>query len=196
MVAKDYGENLEIFWILSRIHVSRIISHLSIISPQSTVMIWLLNDYVEREIIMNTTSLVQSLANKSEASVRKGVTNKIRTSIVLNIAKSAGALALYLGILSWKGIIQSPIPFHIISGLILGLVLVVVGHQAIRAGFPMWMAVVVISGGVGFSIFGAVQNNLLHNYQSVMQVFHLVGGLAAIGISVRLANNKEKIAGD
>jgi len=145
---------------------------------------------------MNTTSLVQSLANKSEASVRKGVTNKIRTSIVLNIAKSAGALALYLGILSWKGIIQSPIPFHIISGLILGLVLVVVGHQAIRAGFPMWMAVVVISGGVGFSIFGAVQNNLLHNYQSVMQVFHLVGGLAAIGISVRLANNKEKIAGD
>lgn len=142
---------------------------------------------------MSTTSTMPLVAKEFETSDMLSVTKESGTSLMMNITKAAGALALYLGMLSWQGIIQSSIPFQIISGSILGLMIMVMGVQAARAGLPIWIVALALAWGVSFSLFSVSQMNILPDNQSITQVLHLVGGLGAIGISERLANEIEKI---
>lgn len=141
---------------------------------------------------MNTTSIMQRVAKESETSVTQSVIIEYGTSLMRNIAKATGVLALYLGILSWKGIIQSPIPFHIISGSILGLLIMLMGVRASRAGLPIWTVALAMIWGISFSLISIYQMNIIPDNQSITQVLHLLGGLGAIGISERLAVEIEK----
>lgn len=141
---------------------------------------------------MDTTSSMQSVAKEFGTSDMLSVNKKSGSSLMQNIAKVTGVLALYLGILSWQGIIQSLIPFQIISGSILGLLIMVMGVRAARAGLPTWIAALALAWGVSFSLFGISQLNILPDNQLISQIVHLVGGLGAIGISERLAVEIEK----
>ena len=95
---------------------------------------------------------------------------------------------LTLGGLFWSGNAFTLIPLHMLSGLLLVVGLWAQAGLALRAGVHPAFPVVAIAWGVLVVALGVTQDSLLPgSLHWLVQVLHLIVGLAAIGQAETLA---------
>lgn len=93
-----------------------------------------------------------------------------------------GAIQLVLGLIVWTGRADGLIPIHMLVGLLLVISLWTLAFLAARAGAGGGLAVVAFLLGLVLPILGMTQEGLLAGSSHwVIQVIHLVLGIAAIG---------------
>jgi hypothetical protein len=99
------------------------------------------------------------------------------------VARSIAVIEVALGVLFWTGRADSFVNVHIAVGLLLVLDLWVAVALGLRAGAPVGLAAVALVWSVGMPAFGLIQTNLLpDSAHAVIQVLHLLVGLAAVGL--------------
>ena len=90
--------------------------------------------------------------------------------------------------LFWTGNADSLVPVHIAVGLLLVVDVWAAVALGLRAGAPIGLAALALVWSVGMPLFGLAQTNLLPGAaHPVVQVLHLVVGLAAVGLIEALA---------
>ncbi len=110
------------------------------------------------------------------------------TSVALWIVRITGLIQIVLGVLFWTGNALSLVPVHMLSGLILVLSLWVLAFQAIQTGANPRLGIVAIVWGLIVVALGMYQGGLLPGPAHwVIQVLHLLVGIAAIGQAHGLA---------
>ena len=103
-------------------------------------------------------------------------------TIAQMLVRITGVLLLVLGVLFWSGAALSLIPLHMLVGLVLVLSLWLLAAVASQAGVPIGMAAGVALIGLITLILGLIQDSLVPGGAHwVIQVLHLLLGLAAIG---------------
>ena len=106
------------------------------------------------------------------------------------VARVIAFVQVVLGILVWTGHGDSLIPVHIAVGLLLVVDLWAAVALGLRAGAPIGLAVLALVWSVGMPVFGLVQANLLPgDIHIVIEILHLVVGLAAVGLVEGLARS-------
>jgi hypothetical protein len=109
------------------------------------------------------------------------------------VARLIALVQVALGILVWTGHGDSLIPLHIALGLLLVVDLWAAVALGLRAGAPIGLVVLALAWSVGMPVFGLVQSNLLSGgAHVVVQVLHLVVGLAAVGLVESLARRSRR----
>jgi hypothetical protein len=94
----------------------------------------------------------------------------------------SGALLILLGLAIWTGRADAIIPVHELLGFVLVLSLWTLAFFGARAGVPRGIVIAAVAWGLIAPILGLTQANLLtSNWHWVIQVLHLLVGLAAIG---------------
>jgi len=113
---------------------------------------------------------------------------KTTTTVAQLLVRIAGVIQIVLGLLFWTGNATSLIPIHMLIGSILVLSLWVIAITALVAGFNRGLAAFALVWGVLVVALGMTQGALLSgSLHWIIQVLHLVVGLAAMGIAERLA---------
>ena len=114
------------------------------------------------------------------------------------VARVIAVVQVALGILVWTGHGDSLIPVHIAVGLLLVVDLWAAVALGLRSGAPIGLAVVALAWSVGMPVFGLVQASILTgNVHVVVEILHLVVGLAAVGLVEALARStrrRDKVA--
>jgi hypothetical protein len=105
------------------------------------------------------------------------------------LVRITGAIQIVLGLIIWFGIADAFIPIHILSGIILVLALwtlvFIAARQGVNLGFVAFAAVL----GLLTVILGLVQVQLIPDQGHwIIQVIHLLVGLAVIGLAERLTS--------
>lgn len=101
----------------------------------------------------------------------------------------AGVLQLILGALFWSGIGLNLIPVHAAIGTILVLALWTLAYFAARAGAPKGLVIFTVVWGLILPVFGSLQTGILPgSLHWIIQVVHLLLGLAALALSKILAD--------
>lgn len=113
---------------------------------------------------------------------------------VTNIAhitlRITAVIQIALGLLFWAGVAYSLIPVHMLSGLVLVLSVWVLAVVALARGVNRGLALVAILWGLGVPVLGVMQSGLLRGSMHwIIEVIHLVVGLIAIGMGMRLAGS-------
>jgi hypothetical protein len=104
------------------------------------------------------------------------------------VARAIAVVQVALGIFVWTGHGDSLIPVHVAVGLLLVVDLWAAVALGLRSRAPIGLAVLALVWSVGMPVFGLVQANLLNgDCHVVVQVLHLVVGLAAVGLVEGLA---------
>jgi hypothetical protein len=94
----------------------------------------------------------------------------------------SGVLLILLGLAIWTGRADAIIPVHEFLGFVLVLSLWTLSYFGARAGVPRGIVIAAVAWGLIAPILGLTQANLLtNNWHWVIQVLHLLVGLAAIG---------------
>jgi hypothetical protein len=113
---------------------------------------------------------------------------KTATTVAQMLVRITGVLLIILGVLFWTGHARGLISIHMLLGLILVLSLWVLAGFAARAGVSGGFAVFAIVWGIIVLALGMTQTRLLPGSAHwVIQLLHLVVGLAAMGIGDTLA---------
>jgi hypothetical protein len=100
------------------------------------------------------------------------------------LVRLCGLVLIVLGILFWTGNAGTLIPVHMLLGLVLVISLWALAFLAARAGAPIAQVVVAIVWGLVVPALGVTQDMLLTgDAHWVIQVLHLLVGLAAIGMA-------------
>jgi hypothetical protein len=100
-----------------------------------------------------------------------------------------------LGVLFWTGNASSLVPVHIMIGLLLVIDLWVAVGLGLRAGAPIGLAAVALAWSVAMPAFGLFQTGLLPGSAHVLiQVAHLLVGLAAVGLIEALGRSSQRRA--
>ncbi len=117
-------------------------------------------------------------------------------SLVTRIAARVIAAAqIVLGVLFWTGHADSLVGVHIVIGLLLVIDLWAAVWLAFRAGAPIALAAVALAWSIVMPIFGLVQAGLLPgSAHVVIQVGHLLVGLAAVGLIEALGSLSQRRA--
>jgi hypothetical protein len=116
-----------------------------------------------------------------------------RVLVTQIVARVIAVVQVALGILVWTGHGDSLIPVHIAVGLLLVADLWAAVALGLRAGAPIGLAVLALVWSVGMPVFGLVQANLLTgDVHVVVDVVHLVVGLAAVGLVEALARSPRR----
>lgn len=103
-------------------------------------------------------------------------------------ARLIAVVEVVLGVLFWTGHADSLVIVHIAIGLLLVLDLWAAVALGLRAGAPVGLAVVALVWSLAMPAFGLIQTNLLPgSAHAVIQVLHLLVGLAAVGLVEALA---------
>ena len=103
-------------------------------------------------------------------------------------ARGIAVVQVALGILVWTGRGDALVPLHIAVGLLLVIDLWAAVALGLRSGAPIGLAVLALVWSVGMPAFGLAQTSLVPgNAHVVIQVLHLVVGLAAVGLVEALA---------
>lgn len=103
-------------------------------------------------------------------------------------ARLIAVVQVVLGVLFWTGHADSLVNVHIAIGLLLVVDLWIAVGLGLRAGAPIGLAALALAWSVGMPIFGLIQTNLLPGSPHlVVQVVHLVVGLAGVGLVEALA---------
>jgi hypothetical protein len=104
------------------------------------------------------------------------------------VGRSIAVVEVILGVLFWTGNADSLQPVHIAVGLLLVVDLWAAVALGLRAGAPIGLAVLAVVWSLGMPLFGLAQTNLLPGAaHPVIQVLHLIVGLAAVGLVEALA---------
>ena len=110
------------------------------------------------------------------------------------VARVIAVVQVALGIFVWTGSGDSLIPLHIAVGSLLVIDLWVAIALGLRSGAPLGLAVLALVWSVGMPAFGLVQASLLQgDIHVVIQVLHLVVGLAAVGLVEALARRSRRV---
>jgi hypothetical protein len=109
--------------------------------------------------------------------------------ITIMILRLAVVLALILGILFWAGTADNLIPVHMALGILVVLSLWILGFTQVTAKGGNWgIAIGALVLGLILAIYGWNQQVLLvGSAHWVIQVIHLLLGLAAIGLGEMIA---------
>jgi hypothetical protein len=104
------------------------------------------------------------------------------------LIRVTGLLQIVLGLTFWTGNLRNLIPLHMLIGLAFVLALWVLAVLAARSGVNLGFVALVLVWGLIVLILGVTQTELLPGAAHwVIQVLHLLVGLAAIGLGGRLA---------
>jgi hypothetical protein len=107
------------------------------------------------------------------------------------VARAIAAVQVTLGILFWTGHAISLEPVHIAVGLLLILDLWVAVGLGLKAGAPVGLGVLAFAWSLGMPVLGLLQGGLLPGAaHMVVQVLHLLVGLAAVGLVEALARSQ------
>ena len=110
------------------------------------------------------------------------------TTIGLWVLRITGLIQIVLGLLFWTNNAFSLIPIHILVGFVLVLALWALAILAGLAGVSRGPVVLALVWGLIVPIFGLTQSQILPGPAHwVIEVLHLLVGLAAIGLGARLA---------
>ncbi|MCI0393547.1 MAG: hypothetical protein L0332_31695 [Chloroflexi bacterium] len=119
---------------------------------------------------------------------------KTATVIADTLLRITGAIQIVLGLLFWTGNALNLIPLHILSGLVLVLSLWVLAILAALAGVNRGFVALAIVWGFIVPILGLTQTQLLPGPAHwVIEVLHLIVGLAAIGMGQGLARRIKQV---
>jgi plastocyanin len=113
---------------------------------------------------------------------------KTATTAALTLVRATGLIQIVTGVLFWTGNALALIPAHMLSGLVLVLALWALALLGARAGVsPGFVALAVLWGLLVVGL-GLTQTQLLPgDFHWVIQVLHLLIGLAAMGLAQNLA---------
>lgn len=115
---------------------------------------------------------------------------KTSTTIAQMTIRITGVILIVLGILFWSGHALGLVQLHMLLGLILVLALWVLAFLGARAGVGASTVSLAIAWGIVVLFLGMTQASLLPGSAHwVIQLLHLLVGLAAMGIGDRLAQN-------
>jgi hypothetical protein len=102
-------------------------------------------------------------------------------------------ILLVLGALFWIGTARSFIPIHTLLGLVLVVALWVLAFAAARAGVNPVLVALAVVWGVIVAALGLEQTRLLVGPSHwVVEVLHLLVGLAAVGLAEVLARRTRR----
>ncbi len=109
---------------------------------------------------------------------------KTATYTAQMLVRFTGLVQIVLGLLFWTGNVLSLIPVHMLSGIVLVLSLWTLAFLAARAGVNPGFVTLAFVWGLLTLALGLTQGQLLVNsIHWVIQVLHLLVGLAAIGMA-------------
>lgn len=112
---------------------------------------------------------------------------KFATAVHMTL-RGSGILLILLGLAIWTGRADAIIPVHEFFGFVLVLSLWTLAFLAARAGVQRGIVIAGFAWGLIAPILGLTQANLLTNdWHWVVQIIHLLVGLAAIGTGEGLA---------
>lgn len=118
----------------------------------------------------------------------------ILTIIAHTLLRITGLIQIVLGLLFWTGNALNLIPIHILSGFVLILSLWVLAVLAALVGVSRGVVALAIVWGLVVPILGLTQAQLLTGPAHwIIEVLHLLVGLAAIGMGVRLARRIREV---
>jgi hypothetical protein len=104
------------------------------------------------------------------------------------IIRISGVILIILGVLFWTGHALGLVSLHMLLGLILVLALWTLAFIAARAGVGVGTAAFTIAWGIVVLFLGIAQTRLLPGPAHwVIEVLHLLVGLAAMGLGDALA---------
>jgi hypothetical protein len=113
----------------------------------------------------------------------------MKTSITVTqmIFRITGLIQIVLGLLFWAGIVRNLVPIHMLIGLILVIALWVLAVLTARTGAPLGLAIGAFVWGIIVVALGVTQVEILPGGAHwVIQLLHLIVGLAAMGLGERL----------
>jgi hypothetical protein len=109
------------------------------------------------------------------------------TTVARWVIRISGIVQLLMGLVIWTGAFDQLIGFHIAIGVLLVLALWALAGLAIGRA-PAGQVAVAFVWGLLMPIFGLTQDRLLTgSFHWILQVVHLLVGLAAIGMGEGLA---------
>jgi hypothetical protein len=105
------------------------------------------------------------------------------TAIVAQwLVRVTGLIQIVLGLLLWSGNLLALLPVHILSGLVLVLSLWALAFIGARSGVQPGLVAAAFVWGLLVVVLGLTQGDILTTGPHwVIQVLHLLVGLAAIG---------------
>ncbi len=116
------------------------------------------------------------------------------TTAVHMTLRISGVLLILLGLAIWTGRADAIIPVHEFLGFVLVLSLWTLAFFAARAGVQRGIVVAGFAWGLVAPILGLTQANLLTNdWHWIIQILHLLVGLAAIGTGEGLAQRMRRL---
>ncbi|HEV2179330.1 MAG TPA: hypothetical protein VGR59_03370 [Gemmatimonadaceae bacterium] len=103
------------------------------------------------------------------------------------LVRLCGLILIILGIIFWTGHARGLIPVHMVVGLLLAVCLWLLAFFGARAHIGGSFVALVAVWALLMVIFGAVQASLMPGRAHwVIQVLHLLVGIAALGMGDRL----------
>jgi hypothetical protein len=113
---------------------------------------------------------------------------KTATTIIQILVRVAGLTQIVLGVLFWTNNVLTLVPIHMLVGLVLVLLLWSLAGMSLWAGVNRGRAALAIVWGVIVVALGMTQTQILPGSAHwVIEVVHLLVGLAAIGMAEGLA---------
>ena len=132
---------------------------------------------------MNATAVVGTASSPPETAVR--------TPRALWVIRTAGLFQIVTGVLFWTGNAYALIPLHMLSGLILVITLWVIAVSAARRGVSLLAVSGAAAWGLFVVVFGVMQGAILRgDLHWIVQVAHLLVGMAAMGMAQGLARQR------
>jgi hypothetical protein len=117
------------------------------------------------------------------------------TAAALWTVRISGIVALLLGLLIWTGGRGGIIPMHMLAGIVLVAALVTLAGLGLRGGAGPILPAVAVGWAILTLVFGLNHATLLPGELHVLvEVAHLLTGLAAIGIGEALAARMRRAA--
>jgi hypothetical protein len=109
-------------------------------------------------------------------------------AVVQTLIRAIGVLQLALGLAFWTGTLLVAVPFHMLAGMLFVVLLWAQAGLAAWAGASWRLAAGAVVWGVVVVALGMTQTQLLPgDWHWIVEVAHLLVGLAAIGLGERLA---------
>ena len=119
--------------------------------------------------------------------------NRLATAVHMTL-RGSGVLLILLGLAIWTGRADAIIPVHEFLGFVLVLSLWTLAFLAARAGVQRGVVVAGFAWGLIAPILGLTQASLLtNNWHWIIQILHLLVGLAAIGTGEGLARGMRRL---
>ena len=121
---------------------------------------------------------------------------KIAINVFRGLVGVTGAIQLILGVVFWTGHAKVLLPLHMSVGLVFVLALWTLAVLSALAGAPIGPAVAAVVGGLLIPVFGMTQMRMLPGSAHwVVQVVHLLMGMAGMGLAARLQAGARAAAG-